>query len=272
MCLAAGATIRAAYIPSGDTAVSESSATEVRGRAEDAYEALTGTTTTEPVESRVADVEESLARIARMPTDDLPEWPDYRYALTRAVIALQDACASVAGIPDILNPPAEGRTPEELKELLGTPCTSDGELLTPGRPEMGAGLGPVDAGVVCARGAWAALKEPLGRCLADQTDLPYATADQRPLFCVTGQVFLDGQPNPGPLLNGSYLIGEGTGMVPPGTYEVLDVQDCYWERLDRNGYVMANNFILNAPRAEFTVSPGDHALNIENCAGFTRIS
>lgn len=82
------------------------------------------------------------------------------------------------------------------------------------------------------------------------------------------------------LYAGVYVVGEewtgssggrsdGDATIP-GTYVVLDVEDCYWERLDDKGEIIDNNFIMAAPRVEVTIRSTDYAFN-STCGRWVRI-
>lgn len=83
------------------------------------------------------------------------------------------------------------------------------------------------------------------------------------------------------LYSGVYSIGDewtgstggqsGDETTLPGMYRVLDVEDCYWERLDGAGEIIDNNFINAAPRVEATIRSSDFAFNSEGCGRWVRI-
>lgn len=167
-------------------------------------------------------------------------------------------------------PPAPTYTLSDLQSMAGTPCPAPGATAQAPDSTVGYSTSAFEVGLVCAGGTWSVRGEPLGGCEFLYEDLPYATADQQRLTCVDGGLFLDGQTRTGPLYVGDYLVGTGTGQVPPGTYVATDVEGCYWERLDAAGNIIDNNFINAAPRAEFTVRASDYALNINGCGGWMR--
>ncbi|WP_151478232.1 hypothetical protein [Streptomyces albicerus] len=61
---------------------------------------------------------------------------------------------------------------------------------------------------------------------------------------------------------GVYRVGT---EIKPGTYYVIDVEGCYWERMDANGETIDNNFITAAKRAQVTISASDYSFNSESC-------
>ncbi|MBV1851886.1 hypothetical protein [Catellatospora tritici] len=63
--------------------------------------------------------------------------------------------------------------------------------------------------------------------------------------------------------SGTYLVGK---EIKPGTYAITgDVTSCYWERQDRNGKIIANNFILAARRVQVTIRSSDYAFHSDGC-------
>lgn len=67
---------------------------------------------------------------------------------------------------------------------------------------------------------------------------------------------------------GLYQVG---AQITSGTF-VHDgaVANCYWERLDANGNIIANNFILSANRVQVTIAPGDFSFNSTSCGSWLR--
>lgn len=62
---------------------------------------------------------------------------------------------------------------------------------------------------------------------------------------------------------GTFLVGE---EIQPGTYVIEgSIDDCYWERQDRNGGIIDNQFILSARRVEVTIRSTDYAFHSEGC-------
>jgi hypothetical protein len=58
------------------------------------------------------------------------------------------------------------------------------------------------------------------------------------------------------ITGGTRKVGFGPDELKPGTYEALNVRDCYWERRDGNGNISANNF-GSAARMEFSTWAGE---------------
>ncbi|MFC8895792.1 hypothetical protein [Streptomyces cinereoruber] len=53
--------------------------------------------------------------------------------------------------------------------------------------------------------------------------------------------------------------------VQPGTYVTTDVENCYWERTDRNGAPIDNYFTAGAARVQVTIRASDYSFNSEGC-------
>lgn len=79
-----------------------------------------------------------------------------------------------------------------------------------------------------------------------------AKADHENQLRTDGRIF-----GPGVLRVGS--------EVQPGTYEVTDVEGCYWERTDVNGETIDNFFTNGAARVQVTIRATDYAFNSERC-------
>ena len=62
--------------------------------------------------------------------------------------------------------------------------------------------------------------------------------------------------------DGNYRVGR---RVKAGTYFTENVTNCYWERLDSAGRIIANNFALDALQVEVTVSASDYSFHSEGC-------
>ncbi|GIG71052.1 hypothetical protein [Phytomonospora endophytica] len=63
--------------------------------------------------------------------------------------------------------------------------------------------------------------------------------------------------------SGTFLVGE---EIQPGTYVVTgDIEDCYWERQDRNGGIIDNYFSASARRVEVTIQASDYAFSSDGC-------
>jgi hypothetical protein len=62
---------------------------------------------------------------------------------------------------------------------------------------------------------------------------------------------------------GTFLVGE---EIQPGTYVIEgEIEDCYWERQDRNGGIIDNDFIISARRVQVTIRSSDYAFHNEGC-------
>lgn len=62
--------------------------------------------------------------------------------------------------------------------------------------------------------------------------------------------------------DGNYEVGVD---IAPGTYEALDVHDCYWERVDGSGRTIDNDFVSGAPRVEVVIRASDAGFNSDGC-------
>lgn len=69
---------------------------------------------------------------------------------------------------------------------------------------------------------------------------------------------------------GIYRVGEA---IEPGTY-VIDgeIKNCYWERLDSSGNIIANNFLSLAQRVEVTIDASDYSFHTEGCGRWVNIN
>jgi len=66
--------------------------------------------------------------------------------------------------------------------------------------------------------------------------------------------------------DGLWLVNK---QIKPGTYVTSDVENCYWERQNRNGGVIANDFIIAAKRLQVTIRTSDYAFNSDGCGTWT---
>jgi hypothetical protein len=66
--------------------------------------------------------------------------------------------------------------------------------------------------------------------------------------------------------DGTYLVGRD---LNPGTYVSRPTGGCYWERTDRNGEIIDNNF-SNGARVQFTVKPSDFSISVQGCGEWSR--
>lgn len=67
--------------------------------------------------------------------------------------------------------------------------------------------------------------------------------------------------------DGSYRVGK---TIRPGRYFVKHGDGCYWERLDRRGNIIANNFVNADTRVEVTIRSSDYTFSSENCGEWSR--
>jgi hypothetical protein len=62
--------------------------------------------------------------------------------------------------------------------------------------------------------------------------------------------------------DGVFLVGK---EVKAGTYVTTDVSDCYWERQNRNGGIIAKDFVTAARRVQVTIRSSDYAFHSDGC-------
>jgi hypothetical protein len=63
--------------------------------------------------------------------------------------------------------------------------------------------------------------------------------------------------------DGVHLVGS---EIKPGTYAISgDIEDCYWERQNKSGETIQNNFIEHAKRVQVTIRSTDYAFMSEGC-------
>lgn len=67
--------------------------------------------------------------------------------------------------------------------------------------------------------------------------------------------------------DGTYRVGK---QIKPGTYVVRNVEDCYWERQNRNGGIIDNYFTMSALRVQVSIRSSDYAFFSEGCGTWTR--
>lgn len=68
--------------------------------------------------------------------------------------------------------------------------------------------------------------------------------------------------------DGTYRVGK---QIKPGTYFIpKTADDCYWERLDRKGNILANNFVHEGTRVEVRIRPSDYSFHAEGCGEWRR--
>jgi hypothetical protein len=69
--------------------------------------------------------------------------------------------------------------------------------------------------------------------------------------------------------DGQYRVGK---EVKAGRYESTDVSDgCYWERQDRNGNIIDNNFVGSASRVEVLIRSSDYGFETNDCGEWHRV-
>jgi hypothetical protein len=61
---------------------------------------------------------------------------------------------------------------------------------------------------------------------------------------------------------GTFLVSK---EIKAGTYVTTDVKGCYWERQDRNGGIIDNDFVISARRIQVTIRSSDYAFHSESC-------
>ena len=71
--------------------------------------------------------------------------------------------------------------------------------------------------------------------------------------------------------SGTYLVGD---EIEPGTYVAEGtIEGCHWERQDRAGEIIDNNFIDGrGRRVEVTIRPSDYAFHSEGCGQWRPVS
>lgn len=69
--------------------------------------------------------------------------------------------------------------------------------------------------------------------------------------------------------DGDYRVG---GDIDPGSYVAREPGDCYWERLDRRGEIIDNNFAPNAMRVQVDIDPDDYSFHSEGCGLWEPVS
>ncbi|WP_311245419.1 MULTISPECIES: hypothetical protein [unclassified Microbacterium] len=67
-------------------------------------------------------------------------------------------------------------------------------------------------------------------------------------------------------------VFEVNTKIQPGTYRASgDIQNCYWERLDSAGEIIANNFVSAATQVEVTVQASDFSVHFTGCGEFVKV-
>lgn len=73
------------------------------------------------------------------------------------------------------------------------------------------------------------------------------------------------------------LFDDGTYAVPgevkPGTYAIEgSISDCYWQRTNASGGIIANDFVVGAKRVQVTIRSSDHSFVSRGCGTWRRVS
>jgi hypothetical protein len=69
-------------------------------------------------------------------------------------------------------------------------------------------------------------------------------------------------------LDGVYRVGP---EVLPGSYEALDVEYCFWQRIDAQGRQIDSFYTELAPRATATIVPSDYGFASKSCGIWFRL-
>lgn len=104
--------------------------------------------------------------------------------------------------------------------------------------------------------------------VAENAHIPVLCPDQQPaLDDAKNSNFVRGIPTG--FNDGKHLIGE---RLAPGTYTVKEpVEDCYWERSDSQGNIIANNFVSIAPSITVTIAPTDAGFTSRGCGSWHKV-
>jgi len=72
---------------------------------------------------------------------------------------------------------------------------------------------------------------------------------------------------PGALASGTYYVGTGADQIAPGSYKTIGpVTNCYWVRKDKNGSIIKNDLVENAPGGvQLTVKATDYEVTMSRC-------
>jgi hypothetical protein len=62
--------------------------------------------------------------------------------------------------------------------------------------------------------------------------------------------------------DGTYLVDKD---IKPGTYVVTNVENCYWERQDKNGNIIDNYVTMSALRVQVKIRSSDYAFFSSGC-------
>jgi hypothetical protein len=75
-----------------------------------------------------------------------------------------------------------------------------------------------------------------------------------------------------PFGSGTYGIGTERGQVRPGTYRTTTVVDnCYWERTDPQGRILARSVVPHANSVSVTIRPTDGSFTNDRCGTWKRV-
>lgn len=158
-------------------------------------------------------------------------------------------------------------TATTLRPKSGDACSTEGATVSRATTSES---GPYEnLGLRCSKAVWSWVVKPRGSC--GDTRFPNAVlADGTAVSCVNEQYFAAGETLTD-FFSGTYTVGTGTGQVPPGTYVVLDVRNCYWERVDRNGRTIENDFVTGAPRVVVVIGRNDAGFTNDRCGHWMRV-
>lgn len=100
-----------------------------------------------------------------------------------------------------------------------------------------------------------------------------------PILCPDQQAKLDEARGPNPMqrrsLGGKLFVAEAydptTPVIQPGVWSTGSVSDCYWERLDDQGNIIANNFVSISEAVVVEILASDAAFTSNNCGRWNRV-
>jgi hypothetical protein len=70
--------------------------------------------------------------------------------------------------------------------------------------------------------------------------------------------------------DGTYRVGE---EIKPGTYAIEGlINDCYWERNDRNGEIIDNWVTSSVKRVQVTIRSSDYSFHSERCGKWRKVT
>lgn len=184
------------------------------------------------------------------------------------------ACKSKSGIP-VSTIKGTTTTTQLSYPSIGAQCTAG----VPDSPKVAAMGIPFDFPVRCVGGKWIRIMKSGDDCSSAMSfpkrpnEMVAVTTENVLLNCVEVDSRYFYLPDGGQidaLYNGTYTVGSGTGTIAPGTYAAVDVRDCYWDRRDNRGNIIANNF-GSAARMEFTAYAGESVTIRGSCGAFKRV-